>query len=258
AFTKQAEIFDQLYADDKVVRYKRKRVRHHILKYAQEGGHMLELNCGTGEDAIYFAQKGFRVHATDISSGMLEVLRKKIKGSVYEGRVTTEQCSFTELEMLSDKQAYDYIYSNLGGLNCTADLERVLKSLGGLVKQGGVVTLVIISKFCLWESLLLFKGKFRTAFRRLLSNKGSRAQVEGKTFKCWYYNPSFVKKGLSDMFNYIDLEGLCTIVPPSYIYHFAEKYPKAFQFMISTEERLKQRWPWNRVGDYFIISFRKR
>lgn len=258
AFTRQAEVFDQLYADDKIVRYKRRRVRHHILEHAKKNGSMLELNCGTGEDAIFFAQKGFKVHATDISKGMLDVLKKKIQGSVYEDRVTTEQCSFTELELLSEKQTYDYVYSNLGGLNCTADLNKVLQSLGSLVKQGGVVTLVIISRFCLWESLLLFKGKFKTAFRRLLAAKGSYAQVEGKKFNCWYYRPSFVQKSLEDKFDLIELEGLCTIVPPSYIYNFADKYPRAFQQMVNKEERLKDKWPWNRIGDYFIISFRKR
>jgi len=258
AFTKQAEIFDQLYGDDKVVQYKRKRVRDHILKYAKEKGSMLELNCGTGEDAIFFAQKGFQVHATDISSGMLDVLKRKVKGSVYENRITTELCSFTELEMLSGRRAFDYLYSNLGGLNCTADLNKVLESLGDLVREGGVITLVIISKFCLWEFLLMFKGKFTTAFRRILSANGRAAQVEGKNFRCWYYNPSFLRKSLKDKFDLIDLEGLCTIVPPSYIYNFADKYPKGFQLMINTEERLKNKWPWNRTGDYFIISFRRK
>jgi ubiquinone/menaquinone biosynthesis C-methylase UbiE len=258
AFTKQSKIFDQLYNGDFIIQYKRQRVREHILKYAKHGSLMLELNCGSGEDAIFFAEKGFTVHATDISTGMLEVLKQKINGRFYEHKISIEQCSFTELEFLKLKKPFDYVYSNFGGLNCTGDLEKVLNSLDGVVKPGGVVTLVIISKFCLWETLLLFKGKFRTALRRFLSAKGRKAHVEGSFFKCWYYSPSFIKKNLQARFEFLNLEGLCTIVPPSYIENFAGKYPKAFSFLVDKENKLKATWPWNLAGDYFIISFRKK
>ena len=58
------------------------------------------------------------------------------------------------------------------GLNCTDELGKVLDSFNDLLKPGGRVTLVILPKFCLWEFLLIFKGKFRTAFRRVFSSNG--------------------------------------------------------------------------------------
>lgn len=257
AFSKQSKIFDGLYSEDAIIQYKRQRVREHILKYALPHGSMLELNCGSGEDAIFFAQKGFRIHATDISEGMLNVLKEKITGSLYKDQVSIEQCSFTELELLANEGPFDYVYSNFGGLNCTSQLEKVLSSLDGIVKPGGMVTLVIISKFCLWETLLLFKGKFRTAFRRFLSANGRKAHVEGSYFKCWYYSPSFIKKHLQSKFELLSVEGLCSVVPPSYIENFAEKYPNAFRLLVQKENELKAQWPCTRIGDYFIISFRK-
>lgn len=258
AFTKQSRVFDQLYNDDLIIQYKRKRVREHILKYAESECNMLELNCGSGEDAIFFAKKGFTVHATDVSTGMLEVLKQKIYSTGYNDKISFEECSFTELECLQVKQSFDYVYSNFGGLNCTTELEKVLSSLNAVVSPGGTVTLVIISKFCLWETLMLFKGKFKTAFRRFFSDKGRKAHVEGNFFKCWYYSPSFIKKHLQTDFDLLRIEGLCTIVPPSYIENFGEKYPGVFSFLKKKEGQLKAKWPWNRIGDYFIISLRKR
>jgi ubiquinone/menaquinone biosynthesis C-methylase UbiE len=258
AFTKQSKVFDQLYSTDSIIQYKRQRVREHILKYAKAGGDMLELNCGTGEDAIFFAQHGFNVHATDISEGMLGVLKQKISATNYGQAISVEQCSFTELKFLQARQSFDHMYSNFGGLNCTSELPKVLHSLNKLVKPGGVITLVIISKFCLWESLLLFKGKFRTALRRFFADKGRKANVEGSSFKCWYYSPTFVEEHLQDQFDLLELEGLCTIVPPSYMEHFAERHPRLFSILVQKENKLKNTWPWNRSGDYFIISFRKR
>lgn len=258
AFSRQAKIFDGLYNNDTIIQYKRQRVREHILKYAPIEGAMLELNCGSGEDAIFFAQKGFRVHATDISNEMLDELKEKMNGTLYEDEISIEQCSFTELRSLHNRGPFDYVYSNFGGLNCTSQLGEVLGSLDEMVKPGGVITLVIISKFCLWETGMLFKGKFRTAFRRFFAGKGRKAKVEGSYFKCWYYSSSFIKKYLQSKFEFLSVEGLCSIVPPSYVENFAEKFPGCFRFLVQKENELKCRWPWHMMGDYFIISFRKK
>jgi SAM-dependent methyltransferase len=219
---------------------------------------MLELNCGTGEDALYFAGRGFKVHATDISAGMLYQLVQKIGSQKKNKRISYELCSYTNLAELKHKGPYDLIFSNFAGLNCTGELDKVLASLPTLLNPDGLVTLVILPKFCLWEVLLLFKGKFRTAFRRLFSSNGRKARVEGTYFKCWYYNPSYVIKRMREDFELVGLEGLCTIVPPSYIEGFAEKHPKPYAFLRKWENRLKTKWPWRVIGDYYIISFRKR
>ena len=112
---------------------------------------------------------------------------------------------------------YDLIFSNFAGLNCTPELGKVFDSFSFLLKPGGFVTLVVLPKFCLWEFLLLFKGKFRTAFRRFSGKRGSNAKVEGQPFHCWYYNPSFIKKRMRQQYSLVKQEGLCTLVPPSYM-----------------------------------------
>lgn len=256
AFSRQSVVFDDIYGEDGIIRYKRWRVRSHVEKYLQPGSHILELNAGTGEDAIYFAQQGHYVHATDIAEGMQQVLSSK-SASLRE-QVTHEVCSFTQLDQLKNKGPFDYIFSNFGGLNCTCELDKVLASFNSLLKPGGRVTLVIISKFCLWETLLVFKGKFKTAFRRFFSKRGRRAHVEGAYFKCFYYRPSYVINQLKDNLKLLSIEGLCTIVPPSYIEGFAEKHPKAFRFLSRAENKRKAAWPWRSIGDYYIISLEKK
>jgi hypothetical protein len=143
-------------------------------------------------------------------------------------------------------------------LNCTNQLDKVLQDLPSLVKPGGFITLVILPKFCLWEFLLLFKGKFRTAFRRFAGKKGAKAHIEGEYFRCWYYDPSFVRKRLKDSFNFISLEGLCSFVPPSYIQDFATRHPRWFSRLKKKENKLKGKWPWRDIGDYYIITLQKK
>lgn len=258
AFSAQSAVFDELYGNDSIILYKRQRVRNHLETYLPGGCSLLELNAGTGEDALYFSSRGYNVHATDLSSDMLDVLANKSKNLLPALRPTLEVCSFTELLQLNNKGPFDCIFSNFAGLNCTADLGKVLTSLPPLLNPGGIITLVIMPRFCLWEILLAFKGKFRTAFRRFSTNRGTRARVEGNQFRCWYYPASFVKEVLSNTCEVLKTEGLCTLVPPSYMQGFAEKHPVAFKFLCALEEKLKSSWPWRSIGDYYIITLRKR
>ena len=78
---------------------------------------MLELNCGTGEDAELFGDRGYNVLATDITFEMLKLT------SVAEGRRSmsnrisshyVDPDSFDET--LFDKK-FDLVFSNFGGLN---------------------------------------------------------------------------------------------------------------------------------------------
>ena len=258
AFSSQAPIFDQLYARDKIVQYKRDRVRGHLKKFIRAGDHILELNSGTGQDAIWLAQQNCLVHATDYARGMLEVLNKLIVSERLENKITTEFRSFTDLKNLQQKGPYDVIFSNFAGLNCTSHLDEVLASFYPLLTSKGIMTLVLLPKFCLWEFLLLFKGKFKTATRRFCNGEGANARVENTHFKCWYYNPSYITTKLNANFRLLQIEGLCTIVPPSYLEHFGDKYPKLFDILQNREDRWKSRWPWKYIGDYYILTLQKK
>jgi ubiquinone/menaquinone biosynthesis C-methylase UbiE len=257
AFSKQSVLFDDLYSSNPIIQYKRKRTRHAVLKNLKPGARILELNAGTGEDAIYFAQKGFKVHATDISDGMLKKLAEKVEGLPFANNISFEKCSFNELHLLKNLGPFDHIFSNFGGLNCTDRLDLVLESFNQLLAPGGSFTLVIIPPFCLWETLLIFKGRFRTATRRWFSRNGRKANVEGQEFTCWYYTPGYVRKHLPENFKITSVEGLCTLVPPSYLETLPTKYPRWFDFLKKLEDRVCSWRLFRGCGDYFVVVGRK-
>ena len=65
AFTSQSKIFDELYSTNKIVEYKRERVRNHLKKYIKPGDFILELNSGTGQDAKIIASSFQKLNAFD-------------------------------------------------------------------------------------------------------------------------------------------------------------------------------------------------
>jgi ubiquinone/menaquinone biosynthesis C-methylase UbiE len=46
------------------------------------GGTILDFGCGTGTDAAWYAERGHRVVAYDVSSGMVEVLREQLAEAI--------------------------------------------------------------------------------------------------------------------------------------------------------------------------------
>src|SRR3989344_8495553 len=55
---------------------------------------VLDMTCGTGAQAIGIHKRGYKVTASDISKGMLEVAKKKAKGldiKFYHGDIRTSQ-----------------------------------------------------------------------------------------------------------------------------------------------------------------------
>src|SRR5436190_17085943 len=117
AFSRQSSTFDSTEEKNQILQWMRDQIHAHCLRHFKPGDSILELNCGTGIDAVFFAEHGMNVHATDISEGMLNELRKKISEKNLEGKITTQKCSFTELNFVVDKK-FDCIFSDFGGLNC--------------------------------------------------------------------------------------------------------------------------------------------
>lgn len=258
AFSRQAPRFDELYGAHPIIAYKRARVRQHVARHLPARSRILELNAGTGTDALYFAGQGHSVLATDVSGAMLEQLEAKRQNAVLAGNLLSRCCSYHDLSSLQSDAPFDLVFSNFGGLNCTDGLGTVLQATAALLRPGGLLTVVVIPPFCLWESLLLLKGEWRTATRRWFSRKGVVAQVEGTPFRCWYYRPVFLRKALESQFDMLELEGLCTLVPPSYRDRFPERFPKLLQRLQRWEDRWSHAWPLRAWGDYFIMTLRKK
>src|SRR5450631_871957 len=78
---------------------------------------ILEINCGTGEDACWLASLGHEVIATDQSAAMIRTAREKgggIAGAGAGERGTPNfiQCGFSELGNTFAGQSFDLIFSN--------------------------------------------------------------------------------------------------------------------------------------------------
>ena len=253
AFSKQSTQFDQIEEENEILKFMRERIHRRALKHLKKGDYLLELNCGTGIDATFFAMNGIRVKATDVASGMIEQTKKKTEKFNLQNMISAEQCSYTALNKLNEGP-FDAVFSDFGGLNCVSDLSEVVTGIKSKLKKGGKVILVIMPPICPWEIALALKGSFKTAFRRL-KKSGAESHVEGEHFTSWYFTPSQVAKAFGPEFKIEALEGLGSLVPPPYLENFPKKFPRLFKALGKMEEKVSTLSPFNRWCDHFIIVF---
>lgn len=253
AFSRKATVYDAFGQDHANLARMRQRVYDQLARWTPAGSHILELNAGTGLDAVALITRGYRVHATDLAPGMVAEMRRKQADLGLNGRLTLQHCSFTELDQVQDGP-FDAVFSNFGGLNCVAELTAVTRHLPQLLRPGAVLTWVIMPPICPWE-LLRWPQDWRTATRRLRRG-GVRAQVEGVAFQTYYFTPGQVRQALGPAFKLLELRGLSIVTPPADNDQFARRHPRLFARLARLDDRLS-RWPWlNQIGDFFILTAR--
>lgn len=254
AFSNQSDQFDGLDAGNPLSAHLRSIVRASVDKHLPPHAEILELNCGTGLDAFYFTSQGHRVVATDAAPGMIDRLKVKIRLNPGVG-IEPLVLSYHNIDELSGR-TFDHVFSNFGGLNCTPDLADVLHKIPALLKKNGIATLVIMPRICPWELLMVLKGKFRTAFRRV-SGK-TVARVEGVPFYCYYYSPGYVKRHLRAQMEVVEIRGIYITVPPEFYAGFVERYPRLYRVLRRIDQAIGGTFPFNRCCDHFMITLRKR
>lgn len=256
AFSRTAERYDTFAEDHPHLTRMRSKVYAHVQRTVPPGSSILELNAGTGTDAIELARRGYRVHATDIAPGMLDRLRDKVERLGLEDRVTVQECSFLELDRV-EGGPFDAVFSDLGGLNCTPDLRPVIAALDSVLKPGGTVVWVLMPRICLWELALLFTGQFRLALRRL-SRGPVRANLEGRTFDVYYFDPGRVERMFRRGYSRLQLEGLSVITPTAESKNLARRHPRLYRALAWLDDVVSPHAPVSGWGDFFILSERHR
>lgn len=100
------------------------------------GRRVLDLGCGAGEAAIYFALHGAEVHAADISPEMLNVATQL--ASRFGVRITAVEASTSQLPLRD--QSFDIVYGN--GVLHHVELEPAAAEVYRVLKPGGLAAFI--------------------------------------------------------------------------------------------------------------------
>src|SRR5215207_6000620 len=87
--------FDQQVVGLACNRTTRDAFRVRVSDLAGSGATILDFGCGTGIDAAWYASRGYRVIAYDVSAGMVDVLRSRCADAIALGRILPSSATWT-------------------------------------------------------------------------------------------------------------------------------------------------------------------
>ncbi|MCB9232660.1 MAG: methyltransferase domain-containing protein [Bacteroidia bacterium] len=259
AFDGAASAYDVVFSHSPIGRIQRRFVWDY-LEQELEGKsplNILELNCGTGEDALFLAKMGHQITATDLSPEMVSLTRDKANEAGFGEQVHTRVCGFERVGEEFEGNAFDWIFSDFGGWNCTDanGIRQLGQNLARLQPAGGRLTVVIMARQCLWETayfgLRLQMGK---AFRRWGGGPVT-AQLNPGTVKVWYFHPKEIIRLLAPHYQLRALRPIGFCVPPSYLDPFFLRHPGWLGKLEKQDRRLAKRSGLSRFSDHYLVDF---
>jgi len=253
-FDAVAEEYDARFTNSLIGRAQRESVWLEMDRLFRPGQRVLEINCGTGVDALHLSARGIQVMACDASTEMIAVARRRSDGSTLRNNVDFRTLAIEQISELEKKELYDGVLSNFAGLNCVADLRSVARDLARLVRPGGKAILCLFGRVCLWEMLwYTLHGDIKKAFRRLRAEGVTVNLTPGHSILVRYLSVGSLRRDFAEQFRLVSWKGAGIAVPPSYLEPWAERFPWLFKFAAKIDSLIAQCPGFRALADHVVV-----
>jgi ubiquinone/menaquinone biosynthesis C-methylase UbiE len=254
-FDSVAAKYDETFTNTEIGKLQRTRVWDYLsLVLPDKSINILELNCGTGEDAIWFASKGHKVIATDISQKMIEVTQAKVAKLNLSDNISVEQLNINEIDKISFPHMFDLVFSNFGGLNCLSGIELTSLSnkIRSLLKPTGKFIAVVMTDFCIIESTyFLLKFRMKEIFRR---KELQQVKLDDVVIDTYYYGPNKFYEYFNAGFLINKVIGIGMLIPPSYLNNFFKSKIAFLKLLNILENILGNNSFSASISDHYLID----
>ena len=254
AFDSVAATYDAGFDAGERTRRLRNLIHSLIGSLATPSSHILDINCGTGTDAIALAAMGHSVVGLDISPLMIKEAKTKSSGM---SQVHFLEGSYRALDSLGIKD-FDLVLSNFGGLNCAPDMAELGVQAAHVLNPGGLFVAVVMPPVSLWDiGSKCARGQFFNAARRAWTGRAT-AEFDRTSFRVYYHSPSDLTKSLRPNFRRIDLVGLNIFSPPPHAGTFAASFPRLSHALAGLDDIVGSLPLLRSMGDHYVAVFQKR
>jgi SAM-dependent methyltransferase len=254
AFDSMASFYDRSFTGSLIGRAQRNAVWRVLGETFFAGDRILELNCGTGEDAIFLGRRGVSLVGYDASKRMIEVANRRLQDENALLDITFEVQATEELGSIGGP--FDGVLSNFSGLNCIKDLRPTAVNLAALTVPGATAIFCLSTRFCAWESIYYgLMCHLRKATRRWSGT--TLARLEGVQLPVYYPTVTQIQRTFSPFFRLTAMKGIGVLVPPSYVEGWAQRHRRVFRILEGFDRTVSQ-WPVFRIiGDHVLLVFER-
>jgi SAM-dependent methyltransferase len=262
AFDALATDYDAGFTRGLLGRLLRNRVWARLDARFPRPGRILDVGCGTGEDAVYLASRGHQVVALDASRAMVEAARRKAAAAGFEQRISIRHASIETLVARAahttsndDAEAlFDGAFSNFGAVNCCAvDFASLARGLAARLTPGAPLILVVMGPAVPWEWLwYLARGEPRTAVRRL---RASGVPWRGVVVR--YPSIRKLQRAFGTSFRYRGVSALGCLLPPTYA-GWLVRQSRLLHALDRWERRMAAVPPLPWLADHYVLELERR
>ena len=257
AYDEIAPRYDLVPAQNRINRLMRKASVSHLLEMFPPGSRVLEVGCGTGDEALVLADHGVEVVAIDASAEMVRVATEKAKQRGLEGRVDFRRAYARDLPSFADSLGgpFDGGYASFS-LAYEPDLGPVARGLHPLLRGEACFLASVPSRLCLVEFVLAIgSGHPGMSGRRLSPWHGHK--VGGHVVPIRTYTPHAFADAMAPHFELERVEALPAIVPPPYMNRVYSKFDGFAEAVERADAILRSRFPFRSFGDHFLAFLRR-
>jgi len=259
AFDSASEEYDFTISHNFINSWIRKRSIREILQLVKPGDTLLEIGCGTGAEAIQISRKVRQIIATDISQGMLNLLRQKITAKKLENIIPVQAraANISSVASLVRGGKVRIAYSLNGALNLEPDIGKFPLEIAKVLDSGGYFVCSVRNIFCLSETIAhaVVLQLDKVTPRRM---QPTMVSVGGIDIPAFYYSTRFMSTLFNPYFRLKKMIGLPAFLPPAYLNDYCIRFKPVTSLLERLETLLAESFPFNRLSDQTLFVFQKR
>lgn len=242
-----AASYDGTFGQAPAGRLFRFRLAERMMSGIGPGSRVLDIGCGTGEDAWWLAGQGYSVVGIDESPRMVEAARAK---SSRSGMDIEFQCRSLQV-FASEGRKFDAVISNFGALNCVPLMEWT-EIVPRLLNPGGRGFVVLMGDRPLPERLRTGWGTGPARAHE------SPVAVGGLPVTVHYESVPTIRAALERTARVDHIEAMGCLVPGPGFAAFPRRQPLLTGLLAMGESVLRTAPWWRDAGDHTLFEFSAR
>ena len=258
AYGMYASRYDDLLRENRINIYMRRETTCTLLRTFAPGERVLELGCGTGDEALALARHGCEVVGLDPAPEMVRVAQAKADATGLSARarfhVGLSREAATVLAAPSATR-FEGAYSHFA-LSYEPDLRPVREAVASLVVRGGHLLVASMNRYCAAEWLVAVALLSpHLAGRRL--RDGTTHKVGDVDTRIYPRSTSELARGFAPDFILEDVRALPALLPPHYANRALRRWPALLDIAMRIDPSVSRRRPFRTLGDHVLCGFRR-